>query len=132
MASSFENENTVFRVAQTGKTAEWDREFEAAVAELRKRAGQTHPMLIGGREVAASATFDSHDPSTGEVVARFPKGTQADVDAAVKAAKAAQPAWEARGWEARAAIIEKAADIMRRRRPELAALMTIENGKNRA
>jgi 1-pyrroline-5-carboxylate dehydrogenase len=53
------------------------------------------------------------------------------VDAAVKAAKQAQPAWEALGWEKRAAIIERAGQIMTERRPELAALMTLENGKNR-
>ena len=53
MASTFENENTVFRMAQAGKTAELDREYEAALAKLRTRVGQTHPMLIGGKEVAS-------------------------------------------------------------------------------
>lgn len=126
MAASFENENTVFR-----DPARVDREFEEAVRDLRKRTGQSFPMLIAGKEVRHEATFDDLDPSTGEVIARFPKGTEQDVDAAVKAAKAAQPAWEALGWEARAAIFERAADIMRERRPMLSALMCIENGKNR-
>lgn len=124
---AFENENTVFR-----DPARVDREFEEAYRDLRKRVGESFPMLVGGREVRHAATFDDLDPSTGEVIARFPKGTRADVDAAVKAAKEAQPAWEAVGWERRAAIVEKAAGIMRERRPFLAALMAIENGKNRA
>ena len=126
-----ENENTVFRLAQAGRTAELDREFEEAVSDLRKRQGATLPMLIAGKEVRGEKTFDDLDPSTSEVIARFPKGTEADVDAAVKAAKAAQPAWERLGWEMRAAVFERAADIMRGRRPMFAALMCIENGKNR-
>ena len=131
MPQAFENENTIFRHAQAGTMAELDREYEAAVEQLRKRAGHDLPMLVAGKEVRHAKTFETRDPSTGEVLARFPHGTQADVDAAVKAAKAAQPAWEALGWEQRAAIIERAAGIMRERRPELAALMTLENGKNR-
>src|SRR5438874_2680202 len=131
MAATFENENTVFRMAQAGKTAELDREYEAALAKLRTRVGQAHPMIIGGKEVGSARTFETRDPSTGEVLAKFPIGTAADVDAAVKAAKAAQPAWEKLGWEKRAAVFERAAAIMRERRPELAALMTLENGKNR-
>ncbi|HVL47517.1 MAG TPA: aldehyde dehydrogenase family protein, partial [Candidatus Thermoplasmatota archaeon] len=102
-----------------------------AYQDLRKRVGRTFPMLIGGKEVTSSRTFDDLDPSTGEVIARFPKGTEADVDAAVKAAKGAQFAWEQMGWEKRVAIFERAAEIMRERRPMLAALMAIENGKNR-
>src|SRR5688500_15000723 len=99
MSASFENENTAFK-----DMARVDREFEEAYRDLRKRAGQTFPMLVAGKEVRHEKTFEDRDPSTGEVVARLPNGTTADVDAAVKAAKAAQPAWEALGWERRAAI----------------------------
>ena len=128
---TFQNENTVFRMAEAGKMGELDREYDGALAEVRKRVGGTYPMLIGGREVTAQSTFETRDPSTGEAIARFPRGTTAEVDAAVKAAHEAQPAWEALGWEARVAVFERAAQLMRERRPMLAALMTIENGKNR-
>lgn len=127
--SGFENENTVFRMAN--RQAELDREYEDALAALRKRLGEALPMLVAGKEVRHGATFDDLDPSTGEVLARFPKGTAQDVDEAVRAAKAAQPAWERLGWEKRAAIVERAAQIMIERRPMLSALMTLENGKNR-
>ena len=127
----FENENTIFRHLSGGTMDALDKEYEAAVATLRRRAGRTLPMLIGGKEATSSRTFDSRDPSTGEVVARFPSGTKDDVEAAVAAAKRAQPAWEKLGWEKRAAIVQRAAELMIGRRPELAALMTLENGKNR-
>src|SRR5581483_6919312 len=128
---AFENQNSVFRMAQAGKTAELDRAFEEAYDRLRKRAGESLPMLVAGQEVRHPATFDDLDPATGEVIAKFPKGTSGDVEAAVRAAKAAQPAWERLGWEKRAAIIHRAGEIMVRERPHLAALMCLENGKNR-
>ncbi|HUR68918.1 MAG TPA: aldehyde dehydrogenase family protein [Candidatus Thermoplasmatota archaeon] len=124
--AAFENENTAFR-----DMARLDREFEEAYSDLRKRTGQSFPMLVGGKEVRHAKSFEDRDPSTGEVIATFPHGTTADVDAAVTAAKAAQPAWERLGHAKRAAIVERAVEIMRERRPMLAALMSIENGKNR-
>jgi len=129
--AAYENENTIFRRLQAGTLDALDKEYEGALASLRRKVGRTLPMFVAGREVTHEKTFETRDPSTGEVLARFPSGTTADVDAAVKAAKAAQPAWEALGWEKRADVIARAADIMKERRPELAALMTLENGKNR-
>ena len=48
-------------------------------------------LLIDGRWIAASSgkTFDSIDPSTGEVLARVAEGDGADIDLAVKAARRA-------------------------------------------
>lgn len=54
----------------------------------------------------------------------------ADVDAAVKSARAAQPAWEALGPKARAEILLKFADLAERGLFEFAALEMVESGKN--
>jgi len=128
---AFENENSVFRAAQAGKMAEVDAEYEAAYAKLRADGVQDLPMLIAGEAVTADDWLEVKDPSTGQIVARFPQGTADHVDAAVASAKAAQPSWEARGWQKRADIIDKAAVLMRERRAHIAAVMGIENGKNR-
>jgi aldehyde dehydrogenase (NAD+) len=52
-------------------------------------------QLIGGEWVPALSgeTIDVIDPATGETLARVPRGTAADVDAAVRAAAEAFPAW---------------------------------------
>src|ERR1700742_2774040 len=52
-------------------------------------------MLIGGESVPAQdqSTMQTFDPATGEPLADFPTGGQADVDAAVEAARRAQPGW---------------------------------------
>ena len=50
---------------------------------------------------------------------------------AVAAARAAFPRWSAVPWQERAAILDRAADIVRERRFELAAWLIFEMGKNR-
>ena len=61
---------------------------------------------IGGRpvEVAPEQTGPVYNPATGEVIARVPRGGQAEVDAAVAAARAAFPAWRDMPLIARSAI----------------------------
>src|SRR5262249_58033073 len=51
--------------------------------------------FIGGRWVGAHTTdfFDVHNPAVGDVIGRTPLSTAADVDAAVRAAADAFPAW---------------------------------------
>ena len=53
--------------------------------------------FIGGAWVqpVAGQFFDTNDPSTGEKLASVAQGSSADVDAAVKAARAAFPKWQA-------------------------------------
>ena len=56
---------------------------------------QTIDNFIGGRWVPAHASdfFDVHNPAVGDVIGRTPLSTPADVDAAVRAAQDAFPAW---------------------------------------
>ena len=58
----------------------------------------TYNMLIGGKLVAGSAKLDVLNPATEEVIASVPDATQADLDAAVAAARTpgeAKPAFAA-------------------------------------
>ena len=58
-------------------------------------------------------------------------GTREDVRDAIAAARAAQPAWAARGWTERLTLLRRAAELISERQMEYAALMAIEVGKNR-
>lgn len=79
-------------------------------------------MYIGGRFVPGSSNqwIDSVNPGTGEVHGRIPLGTVEDVNAAVLAAEAAQPAWAEHSiWERRdllrklsAAILARGAEVL--------------------
>lgn len=86
---------------------------------------------IGGRwEVsAAGAVGDLVNPATGEVVAQWPVGCADDVDRAVAAAAAAQPAWAARTVDERITHLERTADAIAAHADELAELQCREMGK---
>ncbi|MEX0625375.1 MAG: aldehyde dehydrogenase family protein, partial [Chloroflexota bacterium] len=86
----------------------------------------TFKNLIGGRWVDArsGATFDSLSPANHEdVIGTFPASSAADVDAAVKAAKAAYPAWSLMPAPKRGEILFKVARILAEHKEELSRLM---------
>ncbi|MGX5360107.1 aldehyde dehydrogenase family protein [Kocuria sp. KH4] len=69
------------------------------------------------------------DPATGEVVGRAPEHTVAELDAAVAAARAAQPGWAARGHAERSALLVAAAEAVEASAEALAELLSREQGK---
>jgi len=74
-------------------------------------------MSIAGEFVASESRqwMDSVNPATGEVHGRVPAGTPVDVDRAVQAARAAQPAWQALHVFERGAVLRALADAIRAR-----------------
>lgn len=70
-----------------------------------------------------------HDPATGELVGRTREGSVADIDAAVTAARAAQPDWAARSAQERSDLLNKAADAVEASAEALAELLSREQGK---
>lgn len=86
-------------------------------------------MLIGGELVAGTQSMDVINPATGEAFATVPRATIADADAAIAAAKAAQPAWGALPFATRAAALNRLADAIAARKDELARILTLEQGK---
>jgi malonate-semialdehyde dehydrogenase (acetylating) / methylmalonate-semialdehyde dehydrogenase len=72
---------------------------------------------------------DVFDPNTGEVQAQVVLADDADVDAAVRAAAAAQPAWAATNPQRRARVMFEFKRLVEARMDELAALLSSEHGK---
>ena len=106
--------------------------FEAGVVSAQGRLGQSHANIIDGQERAGEAEFELRSPIDQDVlVGRFARGSREDVRDAIAAARAAQPAWKALGWEKRVEIMVAAADLISERLMEYSALMSIEVGKNR-
>lgn len=68
-------------------------------------------------------------PQTHEVVAKVSEASEEDVDCAVAAAKAAQPAWAALTVEARSSCFKKLAALVREHNDELARLEAVSMGK---
>ena len=103
---------------------------DGAKAFLEKR---DHAMLIDGEWVAAASgdRFESCDPATGQAIASVPRGAQADVDAAVSAARASFKAgeWRTATPMHRAAVLNRIADLMEADIDALAELETLDQGK---
>lgn len=80
-------------------------------------------------ESSGSSTIDVRNPASLEIVGTVPESSEADVDAAVQAAKRAQPAWERRPAIERAAYLRKIASKIRENKDRLARIITAEQGK---
>ena len=75
---------------------------------------------------------DTHavvNPATGATIAQLPLATAADLDEALVAADRGFKLWRATDVNARAAILHKAADLIRERAEAIAVLLTLEQGK---
>jgi malonate-semialdehyde dehydrogenase (acetylating)/methylmalonate-semialdehyde dehydrogenase len=94
-------------------------------------AARTLANYSGGSWVPAQVpdTLDDIDPATGDVHALVPLSGAADVDAAVRAAREAQPAWRALAPQRRARAVMALREALWERREELAALVTADMGK---
>src|SRR5436309_1056765 len=92
---------------------------------------QTLDNFIGGRWVKAQAAafFDVHNPAIGDVIGRTPLSTAADVDAAVRAASQAFPAWRDTPVNARAQVLYKFKALLEANFEDLARTVTTEHGK---
>jgi aldehyde dehydrogenase (NAD+) len=73
--------------------------------------------------------FDTADPSTGEKLASVAEGSAADIDVAVKAARAAFPGWQSLSTHARARYLYALARQVQKHSRRLAVLETMDNGK---
>ena len=124
------------KVTYTSANVDWDafhREFDDALGRVRSHAGRNHPLYIAGVEVesAAPPIVDTSPIDTSIVLGRFAAAMVEHVDHAVKAARAAQPAWARRHWRERVTLLRRAAALIREQKFELAAIMSLEVGKSR-
>ncbi len=104
-------------------------------SQAESRAGAAEPRTlrnyVGGEWHSASATevLEDRDPVSGEVSAVVPLSGAADVDAAVRAAREAQPAWRDLAPQRRARAVMRLRQELVSRQEELARLVTDDMGK---
>jgi len=86
---------------------------------------------IGGQFLTHSGGqwMDNSEPATGSQICRIPLSDASDVDAAVGAARAAQPAWGSLSHSERADWLDRIADALEARYEEIAALESRDTGK---
>ncbi|GGL72651.1 aldehyde dehydrogenase family protein [Wenxinia marina] len=99
-----------------------------ALAWIEAKGGMAGPF-VNGKWGSLRADIESRNPATGERLAGLTKCTAAEVDAAVKAARKAQPGWWKAGAHARARILYAIARGMQKQSRLLAVIETLDNGK---
>ncbi len=104
-------------------------EGDAAVREWLDANNRRFGHYIGGQWVPANETFAVHNPATAKEIAQVAQGTADDVHAAVEAARAALPAWQALDGHARARWLYALARGIQKHARHFAVLETIDNGK---
>jgi RHH-type proline utilization regulon transcriptional repressor/proline dehydrogenase/delta 1-pyrroline-5-carboxylate dehydrogenase len=104
--------------------------YAAALATVRRDFGAHYPLRIGGRDIETARTLQSVNPAApDEVVGTVAYGGRTEAEAAVAAARGALPAWRDAAPSERAAVLFRAAGLMRAEAAELSALMTLEAAK---
>jgi RHH-type transcriptional regulator, proline utilization regulon repressor / proline dehydrogenase / delta 1-pyrroline-5-carboxylate dehydrogenase len=104
--------------------------MQQALAEVRRQLGATYPLVIAGRDITTSENLESLNPShIREVVGRTAKATPEHARQAVEAAHGAFPGWRDMPAEERARFLGRAAEVLQRRRFELAAWEVFETAK---
>jgi succinate-semialdehyde dehydrogenase / glutarate-semialdehyde dehydrogenase len=88
-------------------------------------------LFIGGAWRAASdgRTIDVHDPASGQLVARVPDASDADLDDLLAAAAAGFATWRRTAPADRGAVLDRAATLLLERADAIAAVLTEEQGK---
>ncbi len=88
--------------------------------------------IIAGEErpAAGGGTFEKVAPATGEVLSQVARSDKRDVEAAVAAAREAQPAWARTTPAERGATLRRIAQLLERDRAAIAAVVAAETGKS--
>ena len=100
-------------------------------SEVRQLAERRLFNFVNGcrTEPGSGRAFDVHDPATGERLSSFTCSGQAEIDAAMKAARAALSDWSARRQADRSSVLLALADICEEHADELSILEALDAGK---
>ncbi len=110
---------------------EHERRMREAIERVAAQLGKEYPLVIGGEEIYTDDKLVSYNPSQkDQVIGVFQKATPEHVEKALEVAWAVFKRWSRLPYEERAAVLFRAARILRERRYELNAWMVLEAGKN--
>jgi 1-pyrroline-5-carboxylate dehydrogenase len=106
--------------------------FDAALDVARSRLGMRHELFVDGADVATAHHAARSSPIDRDLhLGDFAVAGADHVEAAMRAAQAAFPAWRATPVAERVRLMRRVADVMERRVYEIAAVLALEVGKNR-
>jgi 1-pyrroline-5-carboxylate dehydrogenase len=115
----------------TDFTKEENREaYRVGLNTVNSYLGQTYPLIIGGKRVETNEFYDSLNPANRQIlVGKIHQAKFEQAEQAMEEAQKAFQTWKKVDPKMRADVLFKAAAIIRKRKHEFSALMTVEAGK---
>ncbi len=129
--NKFTNESTYESYLASGREQEFDKLFDDAVETAKMTLGSRHPMYINGKEIYSTEVLEERSPIDGTAIGKFQKGTKEHAQLAIEAAQNAFKSWSCTDYKKRVAIFRNAAYILSKRKFEISAVLSLENGKTR-
>ena len=106
--------------------------FDAALSRVRSDCGGSYGGWVDGTPPGAGAPLRDITPIDTRIeLGSFAAAQPPDVDRAIRVARDAQRGWARTPWPERVATLRRAAALIRERKFDLAALMSLEVGKSR-
>ena len=106
--------------------------FEEALKKVKSELGKDHGLFIGGQDRFVEEKLEDRSPIDTEILlGTFQKGSAQDAADALAAARKAFPGWSHTPWQDRVALVRRAANLINERVFEMAAVLSLEVGKNR-
>lgn len=123
------------RITYTSQSADMEAAhalFDRALDTVGAEAGAEHPIYVDQKAVRSELPLMTDtSPIDGRVLGRFTAATAEMVGRAIESAAAQKASWRRTPWQDRVKRLRGAATLIRQRKFELAAVMSLEVGKNR-
>jgi len=106
--------------------------MQSAIEKVRAELGREYPVVINGEKITLEKKFESRNPAKKDEIVGVFSEVDSDtslVDKAIDAAANAFKTWRNVAAEERAEYLFRAADLMRKRKHELSAIMVFEVSK---
>lgn len=111
---------------------ELHEQYDQALDRVKNELGQDHPMIIDGKEVRVQEKMEDRSPINQDwLLGTFQRGEASHAQEAIMAARKAYPNWSRTPWTKRVRLLRKVAEIIDQRVYEIAAVISLEVGKNR-
>jgi 1-pyrroline-5-carboxylate dehydrogenase len=132
MVTEARDQKITYTTMSVEQAESFNRAYDEALERVMGRLGREYPNYINGKPVTLAKTFEDRSPNdTRILLGTFPDAGEQEATQAIRAARAAQPAWGATPWQERLAVLRRAAGLFRERKYEIAAWLTLEVGKPR-
>lgn len=106
--------------------------LDVSLPAFQAALGKAYPNVIGGRADDDGKVYGAETPVDDRIaLGSFVDASPAAIARAVAAARATYPAWSARPWRERVAVMRRAADILSARKRDVGAACLFEVGKSR-